>query len=1108
LSFLEQVDQAQDLLEKSKIISVRALKREFSLDDESLEDLLEELVDIRKIAKLDGKVLQWLNKSPSPPQALGERRQLTVMFCDLVGSTELAERLDPEEFGQILQSYREVCDEAANIYNGHIAQYLGDGVLVYFGFPHALEDAADRAIRAGLEIQKLLAEKFSNQIKARVGVHTGSVVVDPTAAGDKALALGSATNVAARVQSIAAPGAVLASSATLTNCRGSFEFKSLGEVELKGVEGAVEVFEMLAVTSSVENTSDTPSQPMHGRGGEIGKMLELWSRVNEGQFQTVLLMGEAGIGKSRLVEELREQVESAPHTWFDMQCSQFTSGSAFQPLIELQRNYFEIRSTHSESEGRDSLISSVEALPHLQAVEVIPYLLALHQLPSSEKYPMQQISGGEQRERTIRAIFEFVNAIAHEIPVVLVLEDLHWSDPSTLEFMNYLIRNGTNKRLMLLMTSRPSSSIQWELPHVTQILLTKLSSKHTREMIRHAAGAELPESVLSELESRSDGVPLFISELTSNVVGSSEIVEQDGSFSLNVDMEKLAIPTTLQDSLMAKLDKLGDSKIIAQHAATLGREFTYEELKLVSNLDTTYLDSALRNLVDQGVVREEGVVPESNYIFKHALLQDAAYESQLFSTRREIHTKVVDALERNFPQRVSAEPEVIARHCVAADMQEKAVDYYHSAATLAEKRLSNEEAYNHYELALKALNTIESDMSRHQREIALRLAQNKAQASLHGFDSPLIQVNIKRIEELSDSFVEQEQKLPALMGLVEFDGTSGNLLNSKDRAKELLDIGESIDLPLAVAVATLALGGVASESGFVNVSKERYKMVSEMPVSKLMPPPATNSDPEFLSLVLIAYASTIAALAEFDECISAINESIQRAKNFGNDYTLATVYAMASMCGYLNFNFDLAKQNVDKAIELGEGRGFHSSLTMAKIVRGWVRAMAGEYESGIADTVEGLENAQRTGVIPAMPLMHRVAAETYSLSGDHESSLRQVDVAIAEINRNGSIGYMPWALNTKARIKLASNNFNKAEIEAMLLESFALGEEQHSRYAQFEAATLLAEIVDEDAKIESSYLRLKKMMEPLEDYPDSAMWANAKTILEKLSTRISKITIN
>ena len=610
------VDSAQALLESRGRVSFRALRREFELDDETLDDLVEELVEEQQIASRDGSGLVWRGESASaspasqpettpaddarapapfvpdassPEPDTGERRQLTVMFCDLVGSTELAQRIDPEELRQVLREYRSVCVEATKRFDGHIAQYLGDGVMVYFGYPLAHEDDAGRAVRAALEIQRVLAERSDAsrteaRIEARIGIHTGLVVVDPGGSGEDTLALGPTSNVASRIEGAAKPGTVVVSQDTLSLCRGAFVTRSLGETPLKGVEAPMQLHEVhrgVGVRSAIGTSS---LKPMVGRDREVDHLLDRWEEAQDGRGQVVLVSGEPGMGKSRLLQALREELGDAQHLWLDMQCSPFTSGSAFQPLVDLFHAGLGFSAAESPQEASRQLVTGLDAMPGMPGDKVIPYLVALLGLPASERYPLPQTAAEEQRSRTLAALVQLNLTLSEQQPVVFVAEDLHWSDPSTLEYLSREVEQAPTKRMMLVLTFRLEFDAPWKQSHVSELKLARLSRRVTREMIANAVGGDLPEPVLAELETRSDGVPLFVEELASGVVDSGVLTEQAGRYELRGTVKDLSIPATLQDSLMARLDRLSASKHVAQQAATLGREFSYELIEAVSDV--------------------------------------------------------------------------------------------------------------------------------------------------------------------------------------------------------------------------------------------------------------------------------------------------------------------------------------------------------------------------------------------------------------------------------------------------------------------------------------------------------------------------------------------
>jgi class 3 adenylate cyclase/tetratricopeptide (TPR) repeat protein len=1117
-SFLEVIDRAQALLKMRGRISLRALRREFSLDDDALEDLADELVEVQQVASREGDVLSWLSgataREPEPPTEVrdslpavhsdadvqadahsndqarrspasarpdvdtSERRQLTVMFCDLVGSTELAQRIDPEDLRDVLREYQRVCVGAAERVGGYVAQYLGDGVLIYFGYPQAHEDAATRAIRAGLEIQHILGGRLQNDpIEARIGIHTGLVVVDPSGTGDDALALGPTTNIAARIEAAAKPGTVVISDATLRLCRGGFVTRSLGAVELKGVQEPVllHVIEAMAgVRSGLEVAS---SKPMVGRDRELGLALDRWQDALEGRGQVVLISGEAGMGKSRLIQGLHDDLTKRAHLWIDMQCSPFTSGSAFQPLLDLQTAGFSLNEAASPEEAREILVQGIEVIQGLQHEEVIPYMLALLSLPPSERYPMIEMSPEKQRELTFVALAKLMLTMSELQPVILVAEDLHWSDPSTLEYLGRLIDQAATARLMLVLTSRPEFRAPWSQSHVTEIKLSRLSKGSTRDMISNAAGGQLPESVLAELELRSDGVPLFVDELTANVVSSGVMIERAGNYELRGNLRDLAIPATLQDSLMARLDRLSASKQVAQQAATLGREFSYELIEAITQLDTPSLRGALSQLVTAEILHQRGALPEASYTFRHALLQDTAYESLLFSTRRMLHARIAEVLEERFPARVESEPETMAHHCAAAGLNDRAVDHYQRAAELAVERLSNLEAAEHYGLALAALASLAEDDDRHQKEIALRLAQANALMVLHSYDSPDILENIARVTELSQMIGEGPQQLPALLGLVQFDMQRGDNLNSRDRAEAILRIAEPLGVQQLIAAAHYIIGGTDMIIGSSIDARNRLAKTVAIAQEAEFPPPATPHDLDLLGLAHATHALALASCGETEQAMQALAASRERVTNHGNDNSLVQSTAMMSLVGHLMGEPELARSAGDESLSLGEGRGFHTAQVMATVCRGWGRALLGEIEAGIQDVERGLEITEATGSLAGVALLCVAAADVHIIAKNRERAEALLDKADAIIEQRGeSQGYAHRVMSSRARLELKLGDGSKvAATEAMLLDAIERAHTGDLLLDEIGIATQLAQLAPRTGRVREAQDRLTKI---------------------------------
>jgi class 3 adenylate cyclase len=604
-----------------------------------------------------------------PPVARGtpdaERRQLTVLFCDLVDSTVLASQLDPEEWREVVRAYQDTCAKVIARYDGHIAQYLGDGLLVYFGYPLAHEDDAQRAVRAGLgmiealgQLNTSLAQERGVQLALRLGVHTGLVVVGEIGGGAKheQLALGETPNVAARLQGIAAPNTMVISAATFQLLGGYFACQPLGTPLLKGVAQALEVYQVLSeriARSRLEVVGSTGLTPLVGREPEVALLRERWAQVKDGVGQVVLLSGEAGIGKSRLVQVLTAQVATEPQAWLTpCQCSPYYQNTALYPMIELlERVALRFEREESPAQKLRKLEGFVVQYG-LPLAEAIPLFAALLSLPLAGDYAPLTVSPEQQKQKTLQAFLAIFLHIAAQQPMLFVMEDLHWVDPTTLELLTLLVDQGPTARLLALWTCRPDFHPPWTgRAHLTQVTLPRLPRRQAAEMTsRVAQGKALPPEVVEQIVAKTDGVPLFVEELTKMVLESGLLQERAERYELSGPLPPLAIPTTLHDSLMARLDRLAAVKAMAQLGAALGREFSYELFQAVAPWDEDTLHRGLHQLVAAEFLYQRGLPPQATYAFKHALIQDAAYQSLLRSTRQRYHQHIAQVFGGAFPR--------------------------------------------------------------------------------------------------------------------------------------------------------------------------------------------------------------------------------------------------------------------------------------------------------------------------------------------------------------------------------------------------------------------------------------------------------------------------
>ncbi|MDX1486918.1 MAG: adenylate/guanylate cyclase domain-containing protein [Acidiferrobacterales bacterium] len=692
-----------------------------------------------------------------------ERRQLTVMFCDLVDSTALAERLDPEDLRELLSQYQDTCADVIQRYEGYIARYVGDGLLMYFGYPQAHEADAERAIRAALGIVDAI-QALDGQIThpgitlaVRIGITTGLVVAGDIGSGERVeenAIVGETPNLAARLQGLAEPNTVVVGANTQRLVEGLFDYDDLGPQRMKGMSGTVVAYRVRGesgVPSRFEAVARRGLTPLVGREEEIGLLLKRWEQAKEGEGQVVLLSGEAGAGKSRINQSFRERLKGERYSQVLYYCSPYHQHSAFYPAIEQLARGLRFEKNDTPKQKLDKLDAVLGSLG-LPATDFGPVLASFLSLPAGERYPPLTLSPEDRKSKTVEAMVDMIEAMTSQQPVLMVVEDAQWIDPSTLELMTLLIDRLRSARFLMLVTSRPEFAPPWRgYTHVTALILNRLSRKECATMVKNVTeGKTLPQEILDQIVAKTDGVPLYIEELTKNLLESGLLDEQGQRLVLSSPLPPLAIPASLQDSLMARLDRLARVKSVAQLAAALGRTFSYELLAAVTQLKETALNDALAQLVAAGLIYRRGVPPAAVYEFKHALVQDAAYQSLLKSTREHYHLRIARVLENRFPQVVETQPEFLAHHYTAARLAEQAIGYWRKAAEQAAERAGYMEAFAHLERGLELIKTLPDSPERAREEIAMYLRQAE---SLHF---------LGRREEIISVLLGQQERIAAL----------------------------------------------------------------------------------------------------------------------------------------------------------------------------------------------------------------------------------------------------------------------------------------------------------------------------------------------------------
>jgi class 3 adenylate cyclase/tetratricopeptide (TPR) repeat protein len=956
----------------------------------------------------------------------GERRQLTVLFCDLVGSTALSTQLDPEEWRERMAQYHGATADIVTRFGGSVVKYLGDGVLALFGYPHAHDDDAERAVRAGLEmvqvVQSLVVgslgngssgpcpatdDRAPNGFSVRVGIHTGLTVIDD--AGGTSDVFGETPNIAARVQSVSDPDTVVITAATQRLVAGLFVVEERGPQRLKGVPQPVVLYRVVQ-PSGVRSRLDVSAgrhTPFVGRHSELGVLADAWDRTVEGMGQTVLVQGEAGIGKSRLCYQLREQLSEQPHTWLECRCSPYTTGTPFRPIIELIEQALTFGPGDTPADKLDKLKMGLDG-GGFAGDDTVALLAEWLGLPESAGYAPLLLNPDLNRRKTMETLVAWNLKSAELQPIVVLMEDLHWCDPSSLELLGRLVAQSATARVLLIGTARPEFTSPWPARSNLQTLtLSRLTKRQAREMVtRRVEGAALSapggggrggagvppsmsEAVIDVLVARADGIPLFVEELT------QAVVEAGG------DAAVAEIPVTLQDSLLARLDRISSAKEVAQRAAVLGREFSYALLAATAGLDEGALQQGLARLVEAELLFVRGEPPDATYTFKHALVQEAAYESLLKRTRQQLHARVVEVLDREFPDRATAEPAVVAAHCEAAGLRERAVLAYRQAGVAARARSAHREAATYLRKAITLLEALPEHRRAEIGEIELQLALGSALMAIRGYGHDESRVVFAHACVLCERGGSLRERADALGGLAINLFNSGALDQGLTAATEVLAIGEELrderlQLMAHEEIATIQYyqGKFAqsfnhAEAGVAIYDPERPQAFA-----------CFGGDNFGISIRAIA-GMNLWYLGYPDQGLRRAQDAVALARRYDDRFSLGTALWIQTSIHALRREYTSQRACAEEMVALSEENGFPLWVAVGKMLRGWALAATGSAESGLADFAQGLEHAMAIGNRLGASVMFGIQAEIYMALTRYEEAIAAVDMGFAIVTGTG-----------------------------------------------------------------------------------------------------------
>jgi class 3 adenylate cyclase/tetratricopeptide (TPR) repeat protein len=1041
------------------------------------------------------------------PTSAGERRQLTVMFCDLVGSTALSEQLDPEELRSLLHAYRIHCGDVIARYDGFVARYVGDGILTYFGWPTAHEDDAERAVRAALEIVLTVKQASTTEnLSVRVGIATGPVVIGEQAGvgGESRLAVGSTPNLAARLQGLAAADQIVIAASTRQLIGNAFELTNLGEHDLKGIVEPVHVWRVeraLLTESRFDAGRGSALTPMVGRGEELDLLLSRWSQAIDGEGQVVLLSGEPGIGKSRILSALRERLEAEGVQALRFQCSPYYINSAFWPIID----NFERALKFSQDETTDSRLDKLEALMvtrYRRPWADVRFVASILSIPCEQRYGALPMTPQKFKNETLRALVDITEAAARQQPSVMLFEDAHWADPTTLEVLDLLTDRVKTVPLLIVLTHRPEFQSRWsQQGHVGALNLSKLTRMQSAAMVSTLTGGKaLPGVLLEQILTRTDGVPLFVEELTRAILESGELTEAGDHYEYAGSARAVTIPATLRDSLMARLDRFMPVKEIAQIGAAIGREFSYELIEAVAPMPRTQLDDSLAGLTASGLAFRRGTPPDATYTFKHALVQDAAYDSLLKSRKQALHASIARVIVQSFPEMKTTEPEVLAHHLTAAGLAEAAIPLWQAAGELARKRVAMAEAIAHFNQGLELVFTLPQSSQRDVSELELRSCLGTAWGALKGWGAQEIWTSLHPALGLAKSLERHDALLPILAHLAGCVLNQGRIAESLRRVDEMLDIAQATrSADMLIVGHTLGCNGLYWAGEFTKALQhfdkvlELYDEETHRHLADIL-----NHDPKTLSCIHGSVCTWM--LGYPDRALRLNDEKDARARRRGHPLDLGVALSQ----GVHTYDHRCEPEALRKRAEECERLGRENSLPvlwalLAPISYGRALIQGGKPSEGIIPLKAAIAFWEASGGKARNTTVKAHLAEGMALGGNLDNALMLLDEQIVQVEHpeweerlyNAEILRLKgWMLSLKGDLEGAERNF---------LASLDWARRQQAKSWELRTSTSLARLWQSQGKRQEAYELLAPVYDWFTEGFDTKDLLEAKALLDDLA---------
>jgi class 3 adenylate cyclase/predicted ATPase len=1078
------------------------------LTDQDLKDLGIVLGDRRKMLRAIGELGRAALATAGPriathpkPSDAAERRQLTIMFCDLVESTALSTRLDPEDLREIISDYHRRCSEVIVKYGGFVARYMGDGVLAYFGYPQAHEDDPERAVRSGLTLINVVTNldvRSRTALQIRIGIATGLVVVGDLLVGDlghECEVVGEAPNLAARLQALAEPNTVVIDSNTRRLLGHLFEYRTLGPLPVKGFDRPLtfwQVTRVSAVDSRFEALRVT-NTALIGREQESDVLTRHWEQARRGEGCVVLISGEPGIGKSRIAETILERLSNVSHHRLRYFCSPYHRDSALFPsIVQLERTARFRRDDTNEQ--RLHKLETVLAEGSHDLSEVVPLLAELLSISTAERYPPVNLTPRQRKERTLHAQLAHVEGLARRQPVLMVFEDMQWSDPTTRELLDLLIDRVSTLRVLVIITFRPEFSPPWiGRPNVTLLFLSRLPPSQCAEMILQVAGKALPKEIAAQIVDRTDGVPLYIEEFTKAVVESGMFTETTDRYIVAGPPAPLAIPTTLHASLLARLDRLAPTREVTQIAAALGRQFSHELISAVAAMPQQELDDALARLVRAELIFQRGIPPDAEYTFKHALVQDAAYSTLLRGRRQQLHTRIAAALENLFPEVVAAQPGLLAQHCAEAGLAEKAVVYWLRAGQQALARSAMVEAVGQLRRGLDVLAGLPDDPWRRQQELDLQIALGQALAGTKGYSATDVGETIARARALAEQIDRPDDLVPLSLNQWSFHLMRAEYKQALSLAEQVEKLGESRGDVTAQLVGREVSGLTRFWLGELVIARALLEQCYGLadPAHRSIAGLGEDSYATMLAFL----AATLAHLGYIDQARARINEALSEARRIGHGRTLANVLMYAFIIDSVTRSRE-THANAEELLALSTEHEFPLFLAWATILRGTSLTLLGQVREGLTLLIQGLAEVRATGCVAITSRILMRIARTHAMLGQSMEGLKCLDEAAQMVETTEERVYE--AELHRLRGELLNAIGDQPAAERSYHQAITVAKRQSAKPFELMASTSLARLWRKQGR----HAEARDLLVPIYNWFtegfDTPVLKDAKSLLDKL----------